>query len=234
MTTPHVVIVLACVVLGSTGRSSASRQQALDWGQVVASYAQVKDYTSTYEKKERAISNGEPQRMRLYFRKPLDVRLEWLNDSDRVDQMAVYRHGLNDGKVLARRTGAFGGLLGTMRLDPRSSRALSDSRHPITEVGIGYIVDHISDALRNQRVSLRATVEDVLDGQPQDRFDFESAPSVALFGVEGARRAAAWVDRTVKLPVKLQLVDASGIVLEQHRFKDLRLNVGLADALFTL
>jgi outer membrane lipoprotein-sorting protein len=229
-----VIVLTAGVLLGSSGGSSASSERSVDWAQVVASYSQVKDYTSTYEKEERAISNGEPQRIRLYFRKPLDVRLEWLNDSGRVDQIAVYRQGFNDGQLLARRLGAFGGLLGTMRLDPRSSRALADSRHPITDVGIGDIIDRISDDLRNQRASLRVTVEDVLDGQPHDRFDFESPESVSLFGVEGARRAAAWIDRTVKLPVQVRLVDAAGTVLERHRFKDLRLNVGLTDATFTL
>ena len=229
-----VIVVTACVLLGSSERSLASSERVVDWPQVVASYAQVKDYTSTYEKEERAISNGELQRMRLYFRKPLDVRLEWLNDSDRVDQIAVYREGLNNGQLLARRMGAFGALVGTLRLDPRSARALADSRHPITAVGIGHIINRIGDDMRRQRVFLRATVEDVLDGQPHDRFDFESPESVPLAGVEGARRGAAWIDRTIKLPVKVELVDAAGTVLERHRFKDLRLNVGLTDARFTL
>jgi outer membrane lipoprotein-sorting protein len=228
------IVFAACVVVGISERSSASSARVVDWPQVVASYSQVKDYTSTYEKEERAVSNGELQRIRLYVRKPLDVRLEWLNDSSRVDQVAVYREGFNDGKLLARRMGAFGSLLGTMRLDPRSARALADSRHPITEVGIGYIIGRITDDLRTERASLRATVEDVIDGQPHDRFDFESPASVPLAGVEGARRGAAWIDRTVKLPVKLELVDATGTVLERHRFKDLRLNVGLTDARFTL
>ncbi len=229
-----VIVVSACVLLGSSQRSLASSERVQDWPQIVASYAQVKDYTSTYEKEERAISNGELQRMRLYFRKPLDVRLEWLNDSGRVDQIAVYREGLNHGQVLARRMGAFGALVGTLRLEPRGAQALADSRHPITEVGIGHIIDRIGDDMRRQRVSLRATVEDVLDGEPHDRFDFESLESVSLAGVEGARRGVAWIDRTIKLPVKVELVDAAGIVLERHRFKDLRLNVGLTDARFTL
>jgi outer membrane lipoprotein-sorting protein len=229
-----VLVFIACVLFGTSERPSAASERVVDWMQVVASYSQVTDYTSTYEKEERAIANGEPQRIRLYFRKPLDVRLEWLDDASHVDQIAVYREGFNNGQLLARRMGAFGALLGTVRLNLRSSRALADSRHPITEVGIGYIIDRIGNDLKQQRVSLRATVEDVLDGQPHDRFDFESPASVSLAGVEGARRGAAWIDRTVKLPVKVELVDVAGTVLERHRFKDLRLNVGLTDARFTL
>jgi outer membrane lipoprotein-sorting protein len=229
-----VLILTACLLFGTSERPSLASERVLDWAQVVNSYAQVKDYTSTYEKEERAISNGEVQRIRLYFRKPLDVRLEWLNDSGRVDQIAVYRDGFNDGQLLARRMGAFGALLGTLRLDPRSARALADSRHPITEVGIGYIIDRLDGDIRQQRVTLRATVEDVLDGQPHDRFDFASSASVSLAGVDGAQRGVAWIDRTIKLPVKIELVDAAGTVLERHRFKDLRLNVGLTDARFTL
>ncbi len=229
-----VLILTACLLFSWTERPSAASARAVDWAQVVASYSHVKDYTSSYEKEERAISGGELQRIQLYFRKPLDVRLEWLNDAGRVDQIAVYREGYNDGQLLARRLGAFGALVGTIRLNPRSARALADSRHPITEVGIGYLIERLDGDMRQRRVSLRATVEEVLDGQLHDRFDFESVASVSLAGVDGAQRGAAWIDRTVRLPVKLELMDAAGTVLERHRFKDLRLNVGLADARFTL
>jgi negative regulator of sigma E activity len=43
-----------------------------------------------------------------------------------------------------------------------------------------------------------------------------------------------WVDEQLKLPVKVDVVDAAGRVLEQHRFTELKLNVGLTDQTFTL
>ncbi len=216
------------------GRRDPGTRDRVTWSDVAASYAAVRDYTATYEKRERAIDHGEPQRIRLAFRKPLDVRLEWLDDKGRVDQTAVYRQGLNDGKLVARRSGMLGSMVGTVRLDPRDKRALEDSRHPITEVGLGYVIDRVARDLRDGRVTSRPVVEDTVDGPPAWRFQLDAPAGVPLFGIEGAARAVVWVDRDLTLPVKVEILDAAGATIERHHFRKLRVNVGLADAVFTL
>src|SRR5260221_10530413 len=75
-----------------TSRKSASEASPITWNAVNSSYQGVADYLCVYEKEERVISNGEKQTIRLSFRKPLDVRLEWLNEQGKIDQTAVYRH----------------------------------------------------------------------------------------------------------------------------------------------
>ena len=207
---------------------------ALAWADVVAAYEPVRDYTATYDKYERAIDNGDLQRINLSFRKPLDVRLEWQNEHGKVDQTAVYRQGHNDGKLLARKSGMLGGMLGLMKLDPTSGRAMSDSRHPITEVGVGHIIDEVTRAMKNTQVTAKPAVDDTLDGARVVRFDVDAPADAKLFGVEGARRVSVWVDTALKLPVKAEVVDAAGRMLERHRFTDLKLNVGLTDKTFTL
>ena len=206
----------------------------MTWSDVAGSYAAVRDYTATYEKRERAIDHGEPQTIRLSFRQPLDVRLDWLDDKGKVDQTAVYRQGLNDGKLVARRSGMLGSMVGTVRLDPHDKRALEDSRHPITEVGLGYIIDRVARDLRDGRVTSRPVVEDTVDGSPAWRFQLDAPAEVPLFGIEGAARAIVWVDRAVKLPEKVEILDAASAMIERHHFKNLRVNVGLTDAVFTL
>ena len=211
-----------------------SSREPIEWTDVVDSYARVRSYTALYDKEEKAISNGEPQRIRLSFRKPLDVRMEWLDDRDEVDQIAVYRQGFNDGKLLARRRGLLGSMLGTLRLDPHDRRALEDSRHPVTEVGIGAIIDRATNALAEGHATIRGPVDDTLDGQPAHRFEFDATSNSVLFGVPGARRAHVWVDRDLRLPVRVELFDEKGNVLERHRFRHLRLNPDLSDQVFTL
>ncbi len=225
----------AIAVAAPGARAAHDRPDAaVVWEDVVASYERVHDYTALYDKDERAISNGEPQRIRLSFRKPLDVRMEWLNESGAVDQVAVYRQGQNDGKVIAHRSGMLGSVVGTVRLDPHDKRALEDSRHPITEVGLGHIIEQMSRALRDGHVSAHAPVEDSVEGRPAVRFEIDGPEDARLFGVEGARRATVWVDAAQKLPIKVEIVNGAGTMLERHRFKDLRLDVGLKDATFTL
>jgi outer membrane lipoprotein-sorting protein len=206
---------------------------SIAWVDVSAAYAQVHDYTCLYRKEERAISNGDLQRIRLSFRKPLDVKLEWLNGDGRVDQIAVYRRGMNNGKVLARRTGGVASWLGTLKLDPTSSRALEDSRHPITDVGIGYIVGSVSQEIARNGDS-GAAAETMLDDKPAYRFELDARGGAALLGVDGARHATIWVDRDSKLPVDVEIRDGAGGLIERHRFSEIRINPGLTDQTFTL
>ena len=222
------LLALALVVRNDRARAP------LTWDDVVESYDHVRDYTALYEKVERAISHGEPQKIRLSFRKPLDVRLDWLGDRSTVDQVAVYRAGFNDGKVLARRSGLLGGLAGTIRVDPRDRLALQDSRHPITEVGLGHIIEQVAQDSRSGRIAARDAVADTLDGRPAYRFDFDAISTAGLLGVDGARRASIWVDPELKLPDNVEVRDANNTLLERHRFQELRLNIGLTDRTFSL
>jgi outer membrane lipoprotein-sorting protein len=203
---------------------------AAAWDDVVTRYASVKDYTCRYVKEERAIDHGEPQTIRLSFRKPFDVRMEWLDDHGDVDQVAVYRRGMNDSKVIARRRGLLGSMVGTVHLDPRDRRALEDSRHPITEVGFWPLIDGIAQGLRDWTLHL-AAVDDGPDGR---RFAFEVAPAASPLDVSGARRILILIGAETSMPVSVEIVDPSGARLERHRFSDIHLNVGLGDAVFTL
>jgi hypothetical protein len=208
--------------------------EAMPWSDVVARYATVHDYTCLYEKQERAIEHGALQTIRMSFRKPLDVRLEWLDDTGKVDQVAVFRQGYNDGKLIVKRHGLVGSIAGTMQLDPKSRLALQDSRHPITQVGLGYIIDGVSQDLRAERVTTQPPVEEAIDGRTCDKLQFDASAGMGLFGVEGARGGVVWIDRVLKLPIKVEILDSARGMIERHRFKDVRLNRGLADAVFAL
>jgi len=206
----------------------------IGWSEVASAYDRVADYVCLYEKIERAISKGEEQKIHLSFRKPFDVRMEWLDSRDRVTQTAVYRQGFNDGKVLARQTGLLGSLAGTLELDPNESLALSDSRHPITEVGIGKIIDRAQHDAANPGIASHFDVEEVLDGRLAYKFEFTASSNEAVGGLVDARKAFLWIDRELKLPVKLEIFDSAGVLLESHHFKEIRINQKLADKIFTM
>jgi hypothetical protein len=218
----------------TTSSKSGPEASPITWTEVASAYELVLDYVCVYEKEERAISNGEKQTIRLSFRKPLDVRLEWLDDQGKIDQTAVYRQGFNDGKVLARQSGLLGALAGKLRLDPSESLALSDSRHPITEVGLGKIIERTLKDAANPRISSSFAGEETLDGRPSYKFEFTASGNEAVGGLEAARKAFIWVDRELKLPVKLELYDAANTLLERHRFKQVSINQKLSDKTFSL
>jgi holo-[acyl-carrier protein] synthase len=226
-------VATAIAVLAAPG-VQARQAAPLPWSDVVAAYGTVKDYTALYNKRERAIDDGDLQRIKLAFRVPLDVKLEWLDNKGTVDQVAVSRQGINAGKLLARNSGFLGATLGALNLDPRAPPAMLDSRHPITEVGIGHVIDEVTLAMKSGKVTGKRPVEDRLVGARGARFALDGPSDAQLFGVEGARRVSVWVDETLKLPVQAEVVDAAGRMLEKHGFAELKLNVGLTDAAFTL
>jgi hypothetical protein len=211
----------------------ASESAPITWNDVTASYERVLDYVCLYEKEERAISDGEKQTIRLFFRKPLDVRLEWLNDRGNVDQTAVYRQGFNDGKVLGRQNGLLGALAGKLRLDPTEPLALSDSRHPITEVGLGKIIERAQQDAANPRIASHFDGEEPLNGRAAYKFEF-NAKDDAVGGLPTARKVLIWIDRELKLPVKVEMYDSGKTLLERHQFKQVRINQKPSDKTFTL
>lgn len=218
-----------------TGLPPAQSTRApIDWTEIAKAYDTVRDYTAIYEKEERAIDNGELQTIRLFFREPADIRLEWLDGKGHVDQTAIYRKGFNNDKLIARRSGMLGSIIGTLQLDPRSRIAMEDSRHPITEVGIGHIIETVAHDTSASVAVSRFIAEEPLDTQPAFHFAVDATTPASIGGVDGARRADIWVDRALRLPVKLEIRDASGALLERHRFKNLRVNTGLTNASFIL
>jgi outer membrane lipoprotein-sorting protein len=218
----------------ATSSKSGPEASPITWTEVSSTYERVLDYVCVYEKEERAISNGEKQTIRLSFRKPLDVRLEWLNEQGKIDQTAVYRQGFNDGKVLACQSGLLGALAGKLRFDPNEALALSDSRHPITEVGLGKIIERALKDSANSHIGSHFVGEETLDGRPSYKFEFTATGDEAVGGLEAARRALIWVDRELKLPVKIELYDAAKTLLERHWFKQLSINQKFSDKTFTL
>ena len=215
------------------GAAPVPASAPVSWDQVSAAYEAVHDYTCLYVKEERAIDDGDPQRIEVSFRKPLDVKLAWLDDRGKVNQIAVYRQGMNDGKLLARRTGGVASWFGTLKLDPHSGRAMEDSRHPITEVGLGHIVESVAREIASSRAVVTPPVDETLGGRAASRFDIDSK-GAPLFGVPGAVRAQIWIDQDLQLPVKVELRDGSGGLVERHRFSEIKVNVGLTDQVFTL
>ncbi len=104
-------------------------------------YRKIRDYTCTFSKRERIRGEmtplhiltmkvrTEPRSIYLKFRQPCAGR------------EAIYIAGRHDGKVLAHDVGLNRLLAGTLHLDPKGGRAMEDNRHPISEAGIGPLLD---------------------------------------------------------------------------------------------
>ena len=106
-------------------------------------FQSVNDYTCTFFKRERISGKLIPAHiMAMKVRtKPQSIYLKFQQPAR--GREAIYIAGRHGGKVLAHDVGFNKFLAGTVRLEPTSARAMEDCRHPITEAGIGPLLETI-------------------------------------------------------------------------------------------
>ncbi len=206
-----------------------------DWSEVSKRYDAVKNYTAIYDKEEQAISKGEKQTIKLAFRKPFDIRLDWLGDNGKIDQTAIYQQGKNDGKVRVKQSGMLGSMAGVMNLDPNEKLALEDSKHPITQAGLGNLIENIINETKNAETTINYLDEESIDDKNTAyKIEMSSSGGLNLTGTDGARKAFVWIDKDLMLPVKVEVYNQSGVLLERHFYKDLSIKTDVTDKTFEL
>ena len=199
-----------------------------------AAYAGVKDYTATFTRSEILRDKQRPEEtIALKFREPLQVYMKWLSESGK-DREAIFVKGRDGDKALVHEPGWISGHF-TVLLPPDGPTIMSRSRHPFDEVGIGRIIELITSTFEkaNQAGDLemrdRGTIiEDgrklrVIEGiLPKD-------PAKKYY----CYRAIVSIDESLKLPVAVKVYDWDDKLIEDYRYKNLQINLGLTDIEFS-
>jgi outer membrane lipoprotein-sorting protein len=192
-------------------------------------YAQIDHYTATFLIQERVDGDLVPtQRVVLKFKKPFKVYMRWLTGKHEGRQ-ALYPAGV-DGKDLLVRLPILIGAV-TVSLDPQSPRARKGGRHPITDVGIGRLLDLITENSHRGLQRGELTSEDGGDlatfARPTHRYilHFPTDPTEGYY----CMTALIDVDREHRLPIYAEIFDWNGQLVERYGYIDLRLNAGLTD-----
>ncbi len=225
---------LCAAVLISPASGADQRERLLSLvTRMESSYARVSDYTAVFRKQERVDGKLLPEETTLLkFQKPLKVYMKWIEDPSKGTE-ALYVDGSNGNKLLVHR----GGLLGilTLSLDPRGSLAMTRNRHPITEVGFGYLIDGLQ---RNIRTALLHGELEVIR-LAEETFRGRSATVVqAKFTPRAGRtyytsRMVFHIDTELQLPVGAVFYDEADTLIERYSYSDVKLNVGLTSLDFS-
>ncbi len=206
------------------------------------SYQAVQDYTCTFIKRERLGTQVQPEQLiAMKVRtQPFSVYMRWQRPGPMLGQEVCYVTGRNNGMMRAHSTGLLG-VVGFISMDPRDPRALETSRHAITEAGIGNLIERYGQAweLENRlnRTQLRIQEYDV-GGRRCMRVETVHADNanrqIPFY------RSIVYFDKQNHLPIRVENydwprpgVDPAGALVESYSYLDLRLNVGLSDAVFT-
>jgi outer membrane lipoprotein-sorting protein len=224
------ILALATVfgVLSAWGGTRANGfLQVLD--DMQKAYARVDHYTANFLVQERLNGELRPEhRIELKFRKPFHVYMRWVEGPNEGRQ-ALYPAG-SDGNELWVRVPLLVGAV-TVRLDPDSPRARKGNRHPITDIGIGRILDLLVDNVQRGTREAAVTVEytgprTTLD-RPAQRYILH-LPNDQSQGYY-CKTAVVDIDRDHRLPIYIEIFDWDNQLVERYGYRDLRLNPGLTD-----
>ena len=168
------------------------------------SFKNVPDYTASFFKQERMNGVlGDPQMIDLKMKhEPFSVYMKW-KEGDARGQQAIYVEGQNNSKLLVQPGGLKGRLTGTLKLDPKGSMAMSQSRHPVTKVGIAQLAKTI---LQYQTADMKRG--DGFQCELRDDQTFEDRPCYLFTCVYESpeinpryRKSVIFVDKELSMPV---------------------------------
>jgi hypothetical protein len=192
-------------------------------------YAQIDNYSATFLTQERINQELRPQQwVAIKFKKPFQVYLRWVKGRHEGRQ-ALYPAGADGREVLVRLPLPVGGF--TVGLDPLSPRARKGNRHPITDVGIGRLVDFVTESVQRGIVRGEVTIEEAgrrtTFERPSQRYvlHFPDHPAKGYY----CMTAVVEVDHDYRLPIYAEIFDWDGQLVERYGYRDLRLNPGLTD-----
>jgi len=204
-------------------------------------YRTVTDYTCTFYKRERIDGRltglhvmtmkvrREPRSIYVKFHQPASGR------------EAIYVTGRNGGKVLAHDVGFNKLLAGTLLLEPTCARAMEENRHPITEAGIGPLLNTLQNrwALElNPEETIVTIRQDALVGPHQCTLIEVAHPHRRHHFLH--HKVRVYIAKDAGLPIRFEAYDwpktpeASAELTEEYTYLKLKLNVGLREIDFDI
>jgi hypothetical protein len=219
--------------LDPTKGSEAARALAL-LEEARRSYAQVRDYQCVFIKRERIEGELRPHEFVLMKVRthPFSVYMRWLRPYE--GREVLYVPHLYGNQLIAHEAGVKGVV--TVELDPHGERALREARYPITEAGLGKMIEKLQNrwtqAAKDSRfrfeVKAKARVGNrgcwcVKTSAPMDRTRYDYY------------RTRVFFDEELKLPIRFEgyvwptPAEPDGVLVEEYTYDRLQLNVGLTD-----
>ena len=192
-------------------------------------YAQVHDYTAVMISREQVKDVLQPQeRILLKFQRTFKVYMRWMEGPSK-GREGLYVSGNHDDKFLVYEPNGLQRLF-TAALEPTDRRVMDKSRHPVTDIGIGRLLEIVGD---NARRAARNGVLRVLD---RGRGEIAGRRVRQLEGILPqdaqagyyAYRVQLFFDEECRLPIRVVVYDWSDQLVEDYTYTELRLNPGLS------
>lgn len=243
---PLALFAVACVAVAAGTASTASGpdpevRELYDRGR--EAYAPIESYVARLTRRETADGEQRPEEVILFkFRKePWSAYLKWVGDAG-TGREGLYVPGRHGGKVHVRVAAwdiPFVPAGRRMALDPDGSLLRAASPHPITDLGVGALLDKLGAVLDAQeggddrRGTLRVVGPEDLPEFAEPAYGIEHAiPAGADPALPAGGRRVYWFDPATGLPAVARTRGPAGGEVDYYRYDRLQHPVGLDDADF--
>lgn len=223
---PGVTILVVAALIVAIPPSTAAEEPLALVARMEAAYAQVRDYTATFAKRERV--RGvllDREVTQLKFQRPFRVYLRWLA-GPKEGREVLYAEGVNGNRMLVSEPSGFRRLF-TFLVDPRDDRALRESRHPITDIGIGRLIGLIADNVRRAVPRGELTLIDHGPGEEGGRQVRRYEGILPDDPARGYFCARLLLAVEAGLPVRVVIYEWGGELAADYAYTDLQVNRGL-------
>jgi hypothetical protein len=201
-----------------------------------ARFSKVQDYTCTFHKRERIDGRlTQPYIMSMKSRThPHSIYFKF--QRPKKGREAIYVAGRHGGKIIVHDVGLGKLVAGTMNLDPKGSMAMDENRHPVTEAGIGSLIETVA---RHWAVELTPG-ESRVTFQPNVRVGNHLCTMIETVHPQKHpsflfHMVKLYIDHEHGLPIRFEAFDwpkRAGVapeLVEEYSYLNLRTNVGLRD-----
>ena len=201
-----------------------------------ATYESIRDYSCVFHKRERIDGQlTNPHIMAMKVRtKPSSLYFRF--DQPNKGREAIFVPGRNEDKILAHDVGLGKFLAGTMKLDPRGTMAMIENRHPVTDAGLGNLIQTLNQRWDSElnpgesivRIHPHARVVDMACTMIETIHPYRR-PEFLFHQVK------VFISSDVGLPIRFEAYEwpsqpgATPPIVEEYTYSNLQTNVGLQD-----
>lgn len=195
----------------------------------------VRDYICDFHKRERIDGKMvSPHQMHMKARsQPSSIYFKFVTPNK--GREAIYHPDKFGPKLVAHDVGLGRLLAGTLHLDPKGSMAMDENRHPVSEAGLGSMIDTV-----HERWQIELSPDESVLVVDRDA-SFEGKACIKIDSVHTERRpdfffhkVTLFIDKDLNLPVRFEAYDwprADGTLdlVEEYTYRNLKVNAGLAE-----
>ncbi len=225
-------IACCCIAEASEGKSYSHEDLLQMVYNMEKSYSPVNDYSAILIKQERIKDKlRDEETVKVYFKKPFNVYMEWIKDPYK-GREAAFRKGIKDDKLLVRSRILWGDR--TFAIKPDGRLAMMNNRHPVTEIGLGFLIETITKiakkAEKNKEIKLVYHGEQMVHGRTAHKLE-GILPKDKDRGYY-CYRAILGVDKENGLPILFEAYMWDDQLYERYVYSELKLNPGVKDQVF--